>query len=923
MHFLAIHTGILKKDFDVPQDNIFLINFLKKLVSLGHQMSFFTHDDYIYQESNIIYFPHKLVSSELIQSIKADFLLLLDPKEIILISSYLDINTKTIAFINEGSITSIVNDSMSTVDYYKLCDYFCIFHGNSSQNYVPEFLEARLSHIVFVNIEDEITSQVLDLQSSLNQWLAAKPCVYKLSALANINFNHQNYEKALYFYENLISEEIYDFEILIKAGITLILLEREEEAQVLWSMFLSQLTPEDNSLFSQHLETLLQAASDEQMERNLVDIAMTLRSYIIEFNPFHLKSLGWIIKTAILEKYSNEFVSKFIVLLINAIESEDFCSTSQESSAQIEQVIKILAVQLPTDPLVIKFIERCLVIQSYLVDFEQTIFDIIIELSHARNLLDLASRYSEIYLKLTNRNYPSLLLASDISYNTRKYDDALQLINEAYQLCHTPVIQAITNGKRLQYLLSFGSMWTESKEAYLLQIKLFQHIAQESPNMDHKHEPLHLIVMLYLLFYIADELEQYQKITNQISEICYESIITNAIKDGYVQFSNFDQKQLNHEKKIRICYISHCLRTHSVGWLARHLIANHNREEFEVYLYFIGDSNKKNDSLNDFYKGIADHYHTTVNNYIEMASKIRNDNIDILIDLDSITNDITSAVMCLKPAPIQMTWLGFNASGIPSIDYFLVDDYVLPDSAQSHYREKLWRLPNSYLCVDGFEVHFPTLKRCDLEIAENAVIFFSAQTARKRHPDIMRCQLEIIRRVPNSYFLIKGLSDESSLREFVEQLASEIGLSPSKLRFLGIDSTSMIHRANLGIADVILDTFPYNGATTTLEALWMGIPLVTRVGQQFAARNSYTFLKNAGVEEGIAWSAEEYVEWGVRFGTDHELRRQVAEKLRRSRHTAPLWDAKGFTKEVEAAYQAMWHHYVTGEMILPPGHRIG
>lgn len=740
---------------------------------------------------------------------------------------------------------------------------------------------------------------------------------------ANFYSSLGQFHKSIELYDIAIQSNPEQFDLYIQAGILLILNHQEEEAQVLWSICLSQLAPEDSYQFTQNLEKLLQIYSDEQIDRNLVDMAITLRSYIIEFNPIHLESLIWIIKTATLQKYSQDFIAKYITLFANVIESNNFNDNPQKFLTQIKEIIKFLTIQIPTEPLVIEFIKKCLIIKHYLVDITEIIFNAIIEISHGRNSIDIASQYSEIYLKLTNRDCKSLLLASDICYSRRDYAAALQLIDEAYQLCHTPVIQAGTNGKRLQYLLTFGSKWEQAQATYLLQLDLLQRIIQKSPSLIHVNESLQLIVMSYTLFYMADELEKYQKITNQISEFCCDNILEYAIKNGYVQTSNYNRNSISNSKKIRVGYISYCLRTHSVGWLARHLLANHNREEFELYLYFIGDSNKKNDSLNDFYKSIADHYHTTVNDYVEMASKIRDDNIDILIDLDSITNDITSAVMCLKPAPIQMTWLGFNASGIPSIDYFLVDDYVLPDSAQSYYREKLWRLPNSYLCVDGFEVHFPTLKRCDLEIDENAVIFFSAQTARKRHPEVMRSQLEIIRDVPNSYFLIKGLADESSLSDFVEQMAREIGLSPSQLRFLGIDSTSMIHRANLGIADVILDTFPYNGATTTLEALWMGIPLVTRVGQQFAARNSYTFLKNAGVEEGIAWTNEEYVAWGIRLGTDHELRRKVAEKLRRARYSAPLWNAKAFTKEVEAAYQAMWHNYVTGEMILPPGHRIG
>ena len=129
------------------------------------------------------------------------------------------------------------------------------------------------------------------------------------------------------------------------------------------------------------------------------------------------------------------------------------------------------------------------------------------------------------------------------------------------------------------------------------------------------------------------------------------------------------------------------------------------------------------------------------------------------------------------------------------------------------------------------------------------------------------------------------------------------------MRFLGSAPDEATHRANLAIADIVLDTFPYNGATTTLETLWMGIPMVTQVGQQFAARNSYTFMLNAGIEEGIAWSEEEYIEWGIKLGLDRDLRDKIAGKLRSGRTTAPVWNAKQFTLNMEQAYRDMWAKY--------------
>jgi hypothetical protein len=153
--------------------------------------------------------------------------------------------------------------------------------------------------------------------------------------------------------------------------------------------------------------------------------------------------------------------------------------------------------------------------------------------------------------------------------------------------------------------------------------------------------------------------------------------------------------------------------------------------------------------------------------------------------------------------------------------------------------------------------------------------------------------------------LVKGLADEDAVKVFFYELADEVGLDYNRLRFAPQADSEPIHRANLAMADVVLDTFPYNGATTTMEALWMERPLVTLVGEQFAARNSYTMLVNAGIEEGIAWSPEEYIEWGVRLGNDPDLRKAVIEKLRLSKTEAPLWNAKQFAQDVEVAYQQM------------------
>ncbi|HEY9661367.1 MAG TPA: O-linked N-acetylglucosamine transferase, SPINDLY family protein, partial [Allocoleopsis sp.] len=364
-------------------------------------------------------------------------------------------------------------------------------------------------------------------------------------------------------------------------------------------------------------------------------------------------------------------------------------------------------------------------------------------------------------------------------------------------------------------------------------------------------------------------------------------------------------------KPLKIGYLSSCLRLHSVGWLVRWLLAHHDRHQYEIHLY---STRQSHDPLQQaFINAYGENFHHLPNIATEIADQIDRDQIDILVELDSITAFDTCVVSALKPAPVQVTWLGCDASGIPAIDYYIADPYVLPENAQEYYRETIWRLPQTYIAVDGFEVGVPDLRRDQLNIPSDAIVYLSSQTGLKRNPDNVRLQLQILKQVPNSYFLIKSFNAEPELlKAFFYQLAEEEGVSGDRLRFLPDFPDNAVYRANLGLADVILDTYPYNGATTTLEALWVGLPIVTRVGDQFAARNSYTMMMNVGVTEGIAWSDQEYLEWGVRLGEEEALRRRISYQLRQSRQSAPLWNGQQFAREMEKAYQQMWNIYQNG-----------
>jgi predicted O-linked N-acetylglucosamine transferase (SPINDLY family) len=463
----------------------------------------------------------------------------------------------------------------------------------------------------------------------------------------------------------------------------------------------------------------------------------------------------------------------------------------------------------------------------------------------------------------------------------------------------------------LRGLLNTGGRWEEALIALQQHEQLLNSLITEQPlNLNIVHTD-RLFNSCYYLPYFKDDLSKHRAYQNQIGQLCQANIRSNLTEWVKCHIQPRPSQQKASSRRLKVGYLSHCMGSHSVGWLARWLIQHHDRDRVHLHGYFYNQ--RQGDFLQDWYIGQFDQsYIMGVDgnrNSYELAERIYQDGIDILVDLDSVTLDLTAEVLALKPAPIQVTWLGWDASGLPAVDYFIADPYVLPDWAQEHYSEKIWRLPQTYIAVDGFEVGIPTLRRDQLNVPADAIVYLSAQRGYKRHRDTAKLQMQIVQSVPNSYFFIKGFADEDSIQQFFFEIAEEVGVSPDRLRFLPDAPSEAVHRANLAIADIVIDTYPYNGATTTLETLWMGVPMVTRVGEQFAARNSYTMMINAGITEGIAWTDQEYIEWGIRLGTEPALRQHIAWKLRQSRHTAPLWNAQQFTRYMENAYQQMWDIY--------------
>ncbi|GFE69209.1 O-linked N-acetylglucosamine transferase, SPINDLY family protein [Chroococcus sp. FPU101] len=695
----------------------------------------------------------------------------------------------------------------------------------------------------------------------------------------------RQYDAVAQFYEEQLEKEPETLSYYWYLGLSYLLNNNQEEAQATWFLVLSQAEPEDIDAWITELVEVLEteAICQEQIE-NLTNSWLIRRS-IQEIVPKYVNNLLHII---LLEIQLKQFLPEQLedIKIIHLL--EELPSKNIDNELLLQVLNKIIA--FPS-------LEALSFSQASSKHLEQETFITTISQLATTRAYDFGQgHYASELIKLCLAFKPDNIILLDqifwFQIIDKNYTDALDLAKHFFNKVTRTDLQLFANYKILLVLLNQGE-WLKIDAIAKRHLTLIQDLLKTNSIQLHPLMKESLVGLTTPILYLQDNPSETRQLQNQVSNL-YSQQFLSGNNYSYTSF-----KPKTQSTPLKIGYLGHTFRRHSVGWLSRWLMEYHDKNNFQIHLY--GISQPEDDLTQLWFSPNAYKSYQLPRNPQMVADQIQADEIDILVDLDSLTYNLTSQVMCLKPAPIQITWLGMDASGIPAIDYFIADPYVLPENAQNYYSEKIWRLNKTYLAIDGFEIGTPTLRREDLEISNDAIIYLTVQSGLKRHPDTIRLQLEIIKAVPNSYLLIKGFANSEIIQNLFKNLSDEIGVVSEKLIFLPQDKDEETHRANLQIADIVLDTYPYNGATTTLEVLWMGIPLVTKVGEQFAARNSYTFLKNVGVDDGIAWTNEEYIQWGVKLGTDEKLRQKIATQLKKSRSTAPLWNAQQFTREMEHA----------------------
>jgi predicted O-linked N-acetylglucosamine transferase (SPINDLY family) len=367
--------------------------------------------------------------------------------------------------------------------------------------------------------------------------------------------------------------------------------------------------------------------------------------------------------------------------------------------------------------------------------------------------------------------------------------------------------------------------------------------------------------------------------------------------------------------RVRIGYFSTDFREHAVALLIAELFERHDRARFEITGFSLGPDtgDKVRQRLTNGFDRFVE-----VRNManLEVAELARQAGIDIAIDLNGFTAGARTGIFALRAAPIQVNYLGYPGTmGAEYIDYIIADNILISSADQQYYTEKIACLPDSYQVNDSKrEIADATPTRRELELPETGFVFCCFNNNFKITPSVFACWMSILKEVPGSVLWL--LQDNAVAATNLRREARRRGIAADRLIFAP-RMPFPEHLARHRMADLFLDTLPYNGHTTASDALWAGLPVLTRIGETFAGRVAASLLHAVRLPELITTTPQAYEALAIELATNPAGLAEIRRKLADNRLTAPLFDTRLYTRHIEAAYLAMYERY---QADLPPDH---
>lgn len=352
--------------------------------------------------------------------------------------------------------------------------------------------------------------------------------------------------------------------------------------------------------------------------------------------------------------------------------------------------------------------------------------------------------------------------------------------------------------------------------------------------------------------------------------------------------------------KKRIGYLSSDFHKHATAFLISEMFERHDRENFEIYAYSSGvdDGSSERERIK---QGVNVFRDIAIMSDHDAAGLIQNDGIDILVDMKGYTQGHRMGLLALRPAPIQMHYLGYpGTSGAPFIDYFISDNIATPQGADETFSECLIRLPYSYQINDRARPLSSVVKpRGDYGLPDNGFVFGSLNRVYKITPAIFKIWMRLLTAVEGSVLWIYETDSEASAN--LKNEAKKLGIEPERIIIAGVAPLAE-HLARYKHIDLFLDTAPCNGHTTASDALWCGAPVVTLAGSNFASRVCASLLNAVELPELVTTDMESYEALALKLACDPEKLRNIRKHLEAGRMNFPLFDSVATTKAIEAAY---------------------
>jgi predicted O-linked N-acetylglucosamine transferase (SPINDLY family) len=379
----------------------------------------------------------------------------------------------------------------------------------------------------------------------------------------------------------------------------------------------------------------------------------------------------------------------------------------------------------------------------------------------------------------------------------------------------------------------------------------------------------------------------------------YGQKISNKIAARFTEWLCAKQPE-----RLRIGFVSGDFRNHPVGYFLEGLLARLDPASVELIAY---PTCPTVDELTERIKPHFSAWKPLLGLGDEAAARlIHSDGVHVLIDVSGHTLHNRLSVFAWKPAPVQASWLGYLATtGIAEIDYLIADHWTLPETQEAYFTEKIWRLPETYLCFTPPNVEIPVSALPAL--ANGYVTFGCFNHLAKMNDDVVTLWSRVLASVPGSRLFLKTKQlNEASVRQSILERFSSHGIDTQRLILEGSVRHRAEHLARYHRVDIALDPFPYSGITTSVEGLWMGVPMLTLAGKSFMSRQGVGLLMNAGLPEWVAADADDYVARAVAHAGDLQGLAALRGRLRQQALASPIFDARRFATHFESALHDMW-----------------